>query len=471
MTKTILKGLMSDEDYAIKVFPFLKTEYFDSIDEQYLYKIVHKYQDKYGTFPSFNEVEVLVQKNPDLEDRARLEKIIGKIKVENDLETNQFLLDETEEYIRSKDLQLSIMQSVEILQSGDKVKEAGIPSLIESSLGITFDKSIGLDLLENIQDRIDYYKAQSVSGFLTSLDVFNKITKNGFKRKTLNIVLGAPHSGKSLTMTHLASDFLLRGHNVLYITLEMSEFEVAKRIDANLMNININELENVDNNSFIDDYATLLKSGLGKLKIKEFPTGAVTAIHFKALLKEMKIKLQFVPDIIMVDYLGIMGTVAKDSYTNMQKNAEALRAIAVEFDCAVFTGAQTNRGGFEKTNGITMSDIAESTGPLQIADLILGASKFTSGVEEEEEDDDGTGIAMITEQLILINVIKNRLGGLTKDKFLLNQKLLYMRLEEVQNSNYANQNKKDDDHALNDKFNSAASSAKGITKKSDVFDF
>lgn len=461
---------MSNEDYATKVFPFLKSEYFDNADENYLYRLVHKYQDKYGNFPSFNEVEVLVQKNPDLEDRTRLEKIVGKIREESDLEINQFLYDETEEYIRNKDLQLSIMESVEILQKGDKVKTASIPSLIENSLGITFDKEIGLDLLDNIHDRIEYYKTQSVSGFLTSLDVLNKITKNGFKRKTLNIILGAPHSGKSLTMTHLASDFLLRGHNVLYITLEMSELEVGKRIDANLMNININELENIDEESFINDYNTLIQGGLGRLKIKEYPTASATAIHFKALLKDMRTKLGFIPDVIMVDYLGIMGVVSKDSYENMKRNAEALRAMAVEFDCAVFTGAQTNRGGFDKTNGISMSDIAESTGPLQIADLIIGASKFESGVEEDEEED-GSGITMITEQLILINVIKNRLGGLTRDKFLLLQKLLYMRLEEVSNSQYGAQNKKDEEHELNDKFNSAAASAKNMTSKRGVFDF
>lgn len=424
---------MSNENFATQVYPFLKQRYFDNIDENYLFKVVQKYQGKYGNFPSFNEVNVLIQKNPDDEDRLRLEKILGKIEHETDLENDNFLLDETEEYIRNKDLQLSIVDSVEILQKEDKTLTASIPSLIEDSLSISFDKTIGLNFSNSMQQRLDYYKAHQESGFKCDIDIINKLTNGGFKRKTFTTLVGAPHSGKTLFLTHLATSFITNGHNVLYITLEMDEREIAKRIDANLLNHDINELKNADNDDFINSYKNLYDGGLGELVIKEYPTASANAIHFKALIKELAQKQKFKPDVILIDYLGIMGAVSDNMYDNIKRNAEALRAIAVEFDCAVMTGSQTNRQGFDRNNGIAMSDIAESTGPLQISDCVLGISKFESGVEEDGSTEDD-GFKKVMEQLILVNVLKNRMGGLTSDKFLLKQKFRYMRLEEVNNT-------------------------------------
>jgi len=187
---------MSNETFATKVFPFLKHRYFDNIDENYLFKIITKYQDKYGTFPNSNEISVLISKNSDDEDRLRLEKLLEKIKVETDLDKEQFLLDETEEYIRNKDLQLSIMDSVELLQKGDSLSTSQIPGLIESSLGICFDKTIGLNFNDSIEQRLEYYKHQEAGGFKTDLDIINRLTNQGFKRKTLTTIIAAPHVGK-----------------------------------------------------------------------------------------------------------------------------------------------------------------------------------------------------------------------------------------------------------------------------------
>lgn len=465
MTRLILKHLMSDEDYATKVYPFLKSDYFDNKDENYLYKVISKYQDKYGMFPSFNEVEVLIQKNPDDDDRTRLEKVMSKIREETELESNQFLYDESEEYIRNKDLQLSIMEAVEILQSENKIKTAGIPSLIEDSLAICFDKEIGLDFNTTLSERLEYYKKQDTSGYKTDLDIINQLTNGGFKNKTLSIIVGAPHSGKSLFMTHLSTSFLLHGHNVLYITLEMSEHEIAKRIDSNLLSIDINELKFANEDEFVSKYKSILSGGLGRLIVKEYPTAGANAIHFKSLLKELKQKQNFRADVIVVDYLGIMGAVSDQMYENIKKNAESLRALAVEFDCAVITGSQTNRQGFDRNNGIAMSDIAESTGPLQIADLVLGVSKFESGVEENSQED-GSGINKIMEQQVLVNTIKNRMGGLTKDKFLLTQKFKFMRLED--NTELTYHTPKHEKEVPADKFNV---SANAIFKNNQVFDF
>jgi len=241
----------------------------------------------------------------------------------------------------------------------------------------------------------------------------------------------------TLFMTHLATSFQLKGYNVLYITLEMDEREIAKRIDANLLSIDINELKNTTEDDFVSQYKSIMANGLGNLIVKEYPTGGANGIHFKSLLKELDQKQKFRPDIICVDYLGIMGAVSENMYDNIKKNAESLRAISIEFDCAVITASQTNRSGFDRNNGIMMSDIAESTGPLQISDLVIGISKFETGTNESEEENTN-GFNKVAEQQILINILKNRMGGLTSDKFLLLQKFNYMRLEEVQSTYSSN---------------------------------
>lgn len=440
MTKLILKHLMnSDDNYASKVFPFLKHNYFDNEDEQYLFKVVQKYYEKYDNFPNFNEVSVLIEKNKDDEDRFRLQKILGKIKVENELEPNKFLLDETEEFIRNKDLMISIIDSVSYIQKEDKLLIAGIPSLIEGSLGISFDRTVGLNFNDSLEERIQYYKNRDTDGFKTDLKVLNDLTNGGFKKKTLTTIVGAPHSGKTCTMTHLATSFLLNKYNVLYITLEMSEHEIACRIDSNLLNIKMDDLQFTSTEDFVNTCKNVISNGIGNLIIKEYPTGGANAIHFKSLLKDLYQKQKFKPDIVLVDYLGIMSAVSDNMYDNIKKLAESLRSIAVEYQCAVFTGSQTNRAGFDRNNGIMMSDIAESTGPLQISDCVFGISKFDTGTEEEVTDQKQS-FKRITEQNILVNVLKNRMGGLTRDKFLLKQNFNYMRLEEdvPTGGNYSN---------------------------------
>lgn len=436
MTRLILKQLMTSEEYASKVYPFLKSRYFDNSDEAYLFKVISKYQQKYSTFPSIQEVDVLISKNQDAEDRLRLEKLLLKVKDETSLETGKFILDETEEFIRNKDLQLSILDSVEIIQKGDKTDKAGIPSLIESSLAISFDKTIGINYSENAADRLEYYKNTKKSGFRCDLDIFNRLTNGGFKRKTLTTIVAQPFLGKSLLMTHLATSFILKGYNVLYITLEMAEEEIAKRIDSNLLNIEINELEKTSSADFLEAIKSISSAGIGNLFIKEFPTGGANGIHFKALLKELAQKQKFKPDIIFIDYLGIMGAVSDNMYENIKKNAESLRALSIEYDAAVITASQTNRSGFDKTNGIGMTDIAESTGPLQISDLVLGLSKFDTGNSDHDTEKTDNMKRLMSRQ-ILINVIKNRMGGVSMDKFLLRQNFRYMRIEDDEDEDFS----------------------------------
>lgn len=434
MTKLILKHLLNNENYCIKVFPFLKGDYFETHDEQYLFKIIQKYQEKYSSFPNIQEVQVLLSKNPDEESKLRQEKLLEKVLIEPDLPDGKFLLDETEEYIRNKDLQLNIIKSVELIQKGDKNSTTLIPGLIEDSLAISFDKTIGIDYNSTAQERIEYYKQSLETGFKTDLEIFNRLTNGGFKRKTLTTIVAQPHLGKSLMMTHLATSFIAHGYDVLYVTLEMDEREIAKRIDSNLLSIDINEFHSINTEDFIDTCKNIMSHGIGKLIVKEFPTGGANCIHIRSLIKELKQKLKFKADIILVDYLGIMAAASDNMYENIKKNAEGLRGISIEEDCCVITASQTNRGGFDKNNGISMADVAESTGPLQISDLVIGMSKFESGIDEQETED--VGFAKLMERMILINVLKNRMGGLTADKFLLKQNFRYMRMEEENTSVY-----------------------------------
>lgn len=453
MERLILKNLMCDDDYANKVYPFLKNEYFQDDDLQ-IFKIFKRYYEKYSFFPGNDEIQILLDKHKDEEEKLRLKKVLSKIDLETNSENGKFLLDETEEFIKYKDLQLNILKSVEIMQGKNKAQLNSIPSMLEESLSICFDTTIGLDMHETIEDRFKYYQKNAENGFKCDLNVLNYITNNGWKRKTLTTFIAPPHTGKSSFMTHLSTSFILNGYNVLYITLEMAEEEIAKRIDTNLLNIPIKDLEDISFDTFKEQYTSIMKNGIGKLIIKEYPTGGAHGMHFKALLKELEQKKGFKPDIIFVDYLGIMASVSDNMYDNIKRNAESLRAIAIEHNCAVFTASQTNRSGFDKTTGITMSDIAESTGPLQISDCVFGISKFNTGVEDNEKED-GSGYSKVVEQLLLINIIKNRLGGMSTDKFLLKNDYKYMRLIEVNTDN-----KKQEHHVQQtSKINEAAESS------------
>lgn len=438
MTRTILQKLLTDDYFANKVFPFLKKEYFEEND-RFLFNAISKYVEKYSLFPTYNDLDHLISKVKNEEEQSNYFKILKKIKEIETPENLQFLLDETEEYIKLKDLQLKIIDAVQLIQKKDKNINS-IPSMLEESLAITFDNRVGLDLNESLDERLEYYQNKDTLGYKCDLEVFNIMTDGGFKKKTLTTIVAQPNLGKSLLMTHLASSFILNGYNVLYITLEMAEEEITKRIDSNILNLTLDELKTIQSDSFKNIFNSLLKNGLGKLIVKEYPTGGANCMHFKALIKDLKQKKNFKPDIIFVDYLGIMGSVSDNMYDNIKKNAEALRGIMVEEECVGITASQTNRQGFDKNSGVSMADIAESTGPLQISDRVIGLSKFDTGTEENNEED-GSGVNKIVERNVLVNILKNRSGGNTNDKFILKQDFKYMRMVEITNKKH--EDKKD----------------------------
>jgi len=430
MEDKILSHLIQSDIYFSKVFPYLKADYFSSVDSVDIFKIIDWYNDKYSMSPGVKEMKILVDKAQKAKDDKGLISTISKYfkNISNTpiVDNIEFVIDESEAFIKKSDLKNSMISAIDILskeedftdKSGSKIQE-----LINDSLSIHFDNSVGLDL-DDVDKRLEYYKKQEESGFLTSLPSLNRITKGGFKRRTLSIFAAPPGVGKTLMMANHACDFVLNGHNVLYVSLEMSELDIGKRIDSNIYNIKYNDLENVDETYFKNTVQELKSSGIGNMVIKEYPTGAAGPNMIKSLLKDLEQKKQFKPDIIIVDYIGIMSESAQDMYTNIKRNAEGLRAIAVENDCHVMSAVQTNRGGIDKTE-MGFSDLAESTGPAQIADFLCFIVKI------DFSDDTNHNSEIKTKQNILLQIRKNRYGGLPSSNILVQQDFGYFRITEV----------------------------------------
>jgi len=420
--KIILHLIKSDEYYN-KIFPYLKEIYFaDNNNALKIYRLIKQFEERKYTKIGINDITSYA-------DRTRntiLKQYCNKIQKDPIVDTIEYLIDETESFIRKEDLKNSMISSIEILQSSKEFtdKEASkIEELINNSLRIHFDNSVGLDS-DDIDKKLEYYKKQQEQGFLTSLPTLNKMLDGGFKRKTLSVFAAPPGLGKSTSLSHHAVDFLINGYNVLYITLEMSELDISKRIDSNLYNIKYNELKNVDDEVFRSKANELKNKGLGRLIIKEYPTGGANSSHIKGLLKELEQKKNFIADIIIVDYIGIMSETASDMYNNIKKNSEGLRAIAVENNCHVMSAVQTNRGGIDKSN-MSFADLAESTGPAQIADFLCFIVKIDFSDDENTDNNKN-----ILKQNILLQIRKNRYGGLSNTNILVQQDFEHFRLTE-----------------------------------------
>lgn len=582
----VFKHILEDDIYFNTTFGFLKEKYFDNTTERKLFDLISKYVKKYHKKPTYKELRLKLQEFENEEDYTKIPAYIEKLEEKEKQDNIEFLLNETEEFIKGLDLRLSVLESAEILSTKPDKKDS-IRGLIEDSMKISFDQTVGHDYIDDYEKRYEYYSC-SETAFPCDLEVFNKITKDGFKKRSLSLFLAQPHLGKcrpgdqkiriyvskemkediencivdeynetlyeidisledlfnyleinndkyeelqtsdkeifvktptgdltpilgyvkkennlilkveledgtiirtsnkhiisengietlvkdadeidtingtvkivskqndgiedvydisiadphwyicpdgiihhnTMMMTHLASSFLTKGFNVLYITLEMREEEIAKRIDSNLLGIPIWSFDKLDKEEYIKVAKGILKNGLGKLIIKEYPTGAADIFSFKALVEELRNKKEIKPDIILVDYVGIMRALKNGNmYESLKKNSEDLRQIAVQEDCVVISAIQSNRGSFDKMDGVSMADMAESVGPAHIADAIFGISKFETGAEEENKEEQEQKIK--TSRQIMISVIKNRFGGLALEKFVLKQDFKYMRV-------------------------------------------
>ena len=377
LEQTILRSILTDEQYMRKVLPFVKPDYFEGI-YRILFKEVGKFVSKYNKLPTLEAFKIEI----DSSDKLNTEQYTFALEVIPNIFTKeevnqQWLYDTTEKWCQDRAIYNAIMESISIIDGKHTtLTKQALPSLLEGALAVSFDTNIGHDYIDNVEQRWDFYHAQE-ERIPFDLDYFNQITKGGLPRKTLNIALAGTGVGKSLFMCHVAANALTQGRNVLYITLEMAEERIAERIDANLLNVPIDQLENLTKDMLKTKVSNIKMKGNGKLIIKEYPTGQANTSHFRALLNELKLKRNFIPEIIFVDYLNICGSARMkamggsiNSYTYIKAIAEEMRGLAVEFNVPIVSATQTTRAGFSSSDP-GLEDTSESFGLPATADLMF----------------------------------------------------------------------------------------------------
>ena len=374
--KTILANLISNEQYARKVLPFLKPEYFQDNNESIVFEEISKFAIKYSKLPTSISLQVELDNRKDLNEQTYkdITSLVETLQAEPVDE--QWLLDTTETFCKDKAVYNAVIDGISIIEGRDKKRKPdALPSLLTDALAVSFDNRVGHDYFKDAEARFEYYhKKEKRIPF--DLEFFNKITKGGLPQKTLNIALAGTGVGKSLFMCHMAANCLNQGRNVLYITLEMAEERIAERIDANLMNISMDDLHDLPKKMYEDKMERVYNKTQGKLIIKEYPTASAHTNHFRALIQELAIKKSFKPEIIFVDYLNICASsrfrngTNINSYTMIKSIAEELRGLAVENNLPIVSATQTTRSGFVSTD-IGLEDTSESFGLPATADFMF----------------------------------------------------------------------------------------------------
>ena len=373
---TILRNLIYDEEFSRKVIPFIELDYFEQRTEKVIFEEISKFIIKYGSSITTEALAIQLEDRDDLtETEIKESRDIVSLFTDNSVD-GQWLVDTTEKWCRDRAIYLALMESISLADGKDDKKgRDAIPSILSNALAVSFDNHIGHDYLEDYEDRYEsYHRKEERIEF--DLDLFNKITKGGIPNKTLNIALAGTGVGKSLFMCHVASSVLLQGKNVLYITLEMAEEKIAERIDANLLNVNIQNITDLPKAMFEKKVHKLKKKTEGELIIKEYPTASAHAGHFKALLNELSLKKSFKPDIIFIDYLNICASSRYkagsnvNSYSYIKAIAEELRGLAVEANVPIVSATQTTRSGFASSD-VDLTDTSESFGLPATADLMF----------------------------------------------------------------------------------------------------
>jgi archaellum biogenesis ATPase FlaH len=414
---------LTNESYLRKVIPFLKPNYFEG-PPKVIFKQIGAFVDKHNTLPTLEAFRIDLEQDEKMSDdmfteiSAMLPEIFSPVDVDED-----FLLEKTEKWCQERALHIGIMKSIDILDGkDDKLTKNAIPDILSEALGVAFDSYVGHDYLDNAEERFDFYNRKE-ERLPFDLHYLNEITKGGLPDKTLNIFLAGTGVGKSLIMCHMGANCLLQGKNVLYITMEMAEERIAERIDANLLDIPIDQLDKMSKKMFTEKVNSLKSKTIGKLIVKEYPTGAAHSSHFRGLLKELKLKRSFEPDIIFIDYLNICASSrmksmggAINSYTYIKAIAEELRGLAVEFAVPLVSATQTTRSGF-KSSDPGLEDTSESFGLPATADLMLAL------ITNDELEQSGQ---------IMVKQLKNRYNDPGKHKrFVLGIDRSKMRLYDV----------------------------------------
>ena len=405
---TILRHLMHDESYARKVIPFLKTEYFIDASERLIYDKINAFVLKYNSLPTYEALHIQIEDHPGLSEdlHKKTHSILDSIKQVPEKTNADWLRDNTEKFCQDRALHNAIMDSIGILDGKDKLHTKDhLPELLKNALSVSFDSHIGHDFLDDYDKRYDFYhRIEEKIPF--DLELMNKITNGGLSKKSLNIILAGTGVGKSLAMCHMAAANLMIGKRVLYITLEMAEERIAERIDANLLNVMITELDTLPKDSYDKKVSRIKSKTAGKLIIKEYPTASAHVGHFRHLLNELNLKRDFIPDIVYVDYLNIcMSSRIKqgtnvNSYTYVKSIAEELRGLAVERNMPIVSATQTTRSGYGSSDP-GLEDTSESFGLPATADLMIAL------ISTEE---------LQNLNQIMVKQLKNRYADLTTDR-------------------------------------------------------
>ena len=372
----ILRNLLYNEEYVRKVIPFIKSEYFEDYNQKVVFEEIVNFVEKYNQTLTQEVLCIETEKRQDINDSSfqEITKLISSL--QNTPSEFNWLIDTTEKWCRDRAIYLALMESIQLADGKDDTKgRDAIPTILSDALAVSFDTNVGHDYLTDYEERYEsYHKKEDKIPF--DLEYFDKITKGGLPNKTLNVALAGTGVGKSLFMCHMASSVLLQGKNVLYITLEMAEEKIAERIDANLLNVNIQNITELPKPMFENKVNSLSKKTQGTLIIKEYPTASAHSGHFKSLLQELALKKSFKPDIIFIDYLNICASsryrqnASVNSYSFIKAIAEELRGLAVESNLPIVSATQTTRSGFASSD-VDLTDTSESFGLPATADLMF----------------------------------------------------------------------------------------------------
>ena len=421
----VIKNLLLDEEYVRKAMPFIKGEYFSELLERNLYNVINKYFTEYSALPTKEALEIEVGQLGNISDEQHRQTIQYIRDIDDEKSEYDWILDTTEKWCKERAIYLALMESIKIAEGNDEKRATGaIPSILSDALAVSFDNHIGHDYLQDYEERYEFYH-QTEEKIPFDLEFFNRITKGGLPNKTLNIALAGTGVGKSLFMCHVASSILLQSKNVLYITLEMAEEKIAERIDANLLSVDIQQLDQLPKMMFDSKVNKIAKKTQGQLIIKEYPTASASVGHFRALLNDLALKKAFKPDIIFIDYLNIcassryskLGNV--NSYSYIKAIAEELRGLAVEANVPIVSATQTTRSGYGSSD-VDLTDTSESFGLPATADLMF-ALISTEELEEINQ--------------IMVKQLKNRYNDPTLNKrFVVGIDRAKMRLYDVEQS-------------------------------------
>ena len=423
--RTALRNLIHNEEYSRKVLPFIKEDYFSDRLEKLLFKEIYKFITKFNALPTKEALSIEINDSKDINE-DEYKKITDIIATLNPEKINlEWLVETTEKFCKDRAIHNAILGGIQIIDGKDKQHTPEyLPEMLSDALSVSFDQKVGHDYLEESKERFDFYKKKEERLEL-DLDFFNKITRGGIPSKTLNICLAGTGVGKTMFMTHLASSVLLQNKNVLYITMEMAEERIAERIDANLLNVGMSDLEELPYQMYETKINKLQSKTTGTLIIKEYPTASAHTGHFKNLMSELALKKSFKPDILFVDYLNICASARfkpganVNSYTYIKAIAEELRGLAVEHDIPIFSATQTTRGGFVSSD-VGLEDTSESFGLPATADFMFA---LISSEELEEKNQ------------IMVKQLKNRYNDPTLNrKFIVGVDRSKMRLYDVEQS-------------------------------------